>query len=338
MTNMQINALAAFQKGEDLKTYTFDPGQLQNYDCLIEVLACGICHSDIHMIDNDWGVSRYPLVPGHEVIGKVIELGSEVKHLKIGDRVGVGWQMSSCLQCPDCLKGNENLCNNKKELIVHGYGGFANYLQLDSRFVFPIPAGIATEDAGPLVCGGITVYSALRYAGMSSGQEIGVIGVGGLGHMAVQFASKLGNKVTVFTTSQDKAEFAQQLGASHVIVVPAGESPPAPTRLLDIIISTVPHSLDWAAYLEYLNSDSTFTIVGVPKEPINLSIWSLLLKRRRFMSSPIGGRAMIMEMLSVADRFGIKPIVETFPLQEVNEVMQKVRDNKVRYRAVLTVS
>ncbi|MCL1475280.1 NAD(P)-dependent alcohol dehydrogenase [Argonema antarcticum] len=335
---MEINALAAYQSGETLKPYSLNPGQAQNYDCLIKVLACGICHSDISMVDNEWGQSRYPLVPGHEVVGEVVEIGSQVKHLKIGDRVGVGWQMSSCLQCRDCLKGNENLCNESKGLIVNGYGGFADYVALDSRFAFAIPAGIETEIAGPLLCGGITVYSALRHAGMTSGQEIGVIGVGGLGHMAVQFASKLGNKVTVFTTSQDKAEFATQLGASHVVVVPPGESPPAPSRQLDIIISTVPQSLDWGAYLEYLNSDGTFTIVGVAIEPLSIPLWPLLSKRRRIMGSPIGGRAMIMEMLSVASNFGIKPIVETFPFEQVNEAMEKVRANKVRYRAVLTVA
>ena len=335
---MQINALAAYQKGEALKSYNFEPGEVENHDCLIKVLSCGICHSDIHIIDDDFGRSRYPLVPGHEVIGEVVEIGSQVNHLKKGDRVGVGWQMSSCLQCTDCLKGNENLCDQMQPLIVAGYGGFADYLKVDSRFAFPIPDRIETEVAGPLLCGGITVYSALRYAGMSSGQEIGVIGIGGLGHLAVQFASKLGNKVTVFTTSQDKAEFAHQLGATHVIIVAPGESPPPPTNLLDIIISTVPQSLNWSAYLEHIKPDGTFTMVGIPNEPINLSIWPLLQKRRRFMASPIGGRAMMMEMLSVADRFEIKPIVEIFPLDKANEAMQKVRANKVRYRAVLTVS
>lgn len=335
---MQINALAAHQLGEALKPYSFEPKERQNYDCLIKVLACGICRSDIHTIDNDWGQSRYPVVPGHEVVGEVVEIGSQVNHLKVGDRVGVGWQMSSCLQCTDCLKGNENLCDQNQGLIVNGYGGFADYLAVDSRFAFPIPAGIETEVAGPLLCGGVTVYSALRHAGMSSGQEIGVIGVGGLGHMAVQFASHLGNSVTVFTTSEDKAEFANQLGARHVVVVPPGQSPPAPTRQLDIIISTVPQSVDWAAYIEYLSSDGTFTLVGVPSEPLTIPLWGLLNKRRRLMASPIGGRAMIIEMLSVAERFGIKPIVETFPMEQANEAMQKVRDNKVRYRAVLTVS
>lgn len=334
---MQINALAAYQAGDELEPYQYDTEQLQSYDCIIKVLACGICHSDLHMIDNDFKRSRYPLVPGHEVIGEVVEIGALVSHIKIGDRVGVGWQRSACLYCNDCLKGNENLCDQMKNLILTGYGGFADHLVVDSRFAFLIPAGIETTLAGPLLCAGITVYSALRYAGMTSGQEIGIIGIGGLGHLAVQFASRLGNIVTVFTTSEDKAEFATQLGAKHIIVVPAGESPPASTRKLDLILDTVNAKLDWSAYLDYLNSDGTFSIVGLPTEPLSFPIWSLLAKRRRIMSSPIGGRAMMNEMLSVASRFGIKPIVETFPLEQVNQAMQKVRDNKVRYRAVLTV-
>ncbi|MBD1937694.1 NAD(P)-dependent alcohol dehydrogenase [Microcoleus sp. FACHB-68] len=335
---MQIKTLAAHEKGAELKPFTLEVDSPKGYDCILKVLACGICHSDIHVIDNDWGNSRYPVVPGHEVVGEVIELGDQVKHLKAGDRVGVGWQGSACLQCRDCLRGNENLCDKNEGLIISGYGGFADYLRVDSRFAFPIPAGIKTEAAGPLLCGGVTVYSALRYAGMSSGQEIGVIGVGGLGHMAVQFASKLGNRVTVFTTSDDKAEFASKLGAHDAIVVPAGSSPPEPDRKFNILISTVPASVDWAAYIEYLDSDGTLTMVGVPDEPLSIPLWSLLTKRRRVMSSLIGGRAIITEMLDVADRFGIEPIIETFPLEQVNEAMDKVRSNKVRYRAVLTVS
>ncbi len=335
---MQIHALAAYQSGEDLKPYSFEPAPLESYDCLIKVLACGICHSDIHMIDGDWGNSRYPLVPGHEVIGEVVEVGNQVRHIRVGDRIGVGWQMSACLQCSDCLKGNENLCDSNQGLIVNGYGGFADYLTVDSRFAFPLPAGIETAVAGPLLCGGITVYSGLRYAGMTSGQEIGIIGIGGLGHLAVQFASHLGNSVTVFTTSDDKAQFATQLGARHVVVVPPGASPPAPKQKLNIILSTVPISLDWAAYLAYLDSDGTLSLVGAVSDPLNIPFFALLGKRRRVMASPIGGRGMMMEMLSIADRFGIKPIVETFPMQQANGAMQKVRDNKVRYRAVLTVS
>lgn len=333
---MQIHALAAKQKGAPLEPFSFETKALGAYDCTIKVLACGICHSDLYMMDNSWGYSRYPLVPGHEVVGEVVEKGGQVRHLKVGDRVGVGWQRSACLQCRYCLQGDENLCDQNEGTIVTGYGGFADYLQVDSRFAFPIPAGIETRTAGPLLCGGITVFSALRHAGMGSGLEIGVIGVGGLGHLAVQFASKLGNRVTVFTTSPDKAEFASQLGASDAIVVPAGAELPPPKRRLNLLLSTVPINLDWAAYLNYLDADGTLSLVGVPDNPLSIPVWSLLAKRRRVMASPIGGRAMILEMLDIADRFGIQPIVETFPFDRIEEALQKVRDNTIRYRAVLT--
>ncbi|MCU0544761.1 MAG: NAD(P)-dependent alcohol dehydrogenase [Oscillatoriaceae cyanobacterium Prado104] len=335
---MQIQALAAKKAGGILEEYRFDVAPPKVHDCLIKVLACGICHSDLHMIDNDWGFSSYPLVPGHEVIGEVVEIGPQVTHLKAGDRVGVGWQRSSCLQCRDCLRGNENLCDANQGLIVTGPGGFANYLMVDSRFAFPIPKGIDSKVAGPLLCGGITVYAGLRNAGMSSGQEIGIIGIGGLGHMAVQFAKKLGNRVTVFTTSEDKAEFAAQMGADEAIVVKKGEIPPAPSSKLNILLSTVPVALDWVPYLNFLDSDGALSFVGVPDEPLNIPLFPLLMKRRRILASPIGGRALINEMLSVAERFGIEPIVEVFGFDRANEAMQKVRDNQVRYRAVLSAS
>ncbi len=333
---MQIRAFAAHQQGADLQPYSFEVDAPKNHECVVKVLACGICHSDLHMVDNDWGGSRYPLVPGHEVIGEVVETGPQVSHLKVGDRVGIGWQSLSCLTCKDCLRGNENLCSvNNRSLIGNDYGGFADYVAVDSRFAFPIPQGIATEDAGPLLCAGVTVYAGLHYGGMTSGQEIGVIGVGGLGHLAVQFASRLGNRVTVFTTSEDKAQFAKELGAHQAIVVPAGEAVPAPDRPLNLIISTVPAALNWTDYLKHLDSDGTLVMVGVPPEPLNVPLTALLSKRRRIMASPIGGRALIMEMLSIAERFQIRPIVETFSFDQANEAFQRVRDNKVRYRAVL---
>ncbi len=332
---MQVQAKAAKEVGAKLESYSFEIESPQEFQCSIAVEYCGICHSDLHIIDNDWGMSQYPVIAGHEVIGIVKEIGSQVNHLKIGDRVGVGWQKSACLQCSDCLKGNENLCNQNQPLIVPGPGGFANHLLTDSRFAFPIPQGIDPKVAGPLLCGGITVYGGLRAAGMSSGQEIGVIGIGGLGHMAVQFASKLGNRVTVFTTSEDKAEFAHQLGADRAIVVPKGEAPPKPDRLLNILLSTVPASLDWGAYLEHLDSDGTLSFVGVSDAPLNLPIFPLIMKRRRIVGSPIGGRGMMIEMLSIADRFKIEPIVEVFPIDNINEAIDKVRSNSIRYRAVL---
>jgi uncharacterized zinc-type alcohol dehydrogenase-like protein len=300
-------------------------------------MACGICHSDIHMIHDDWDISRYPLVPGHEVIGEVVEVGSQVTHLKTGDRVGVGWQQGACMQCRDCLKGHQNLCDQAEGLIVSGYGGFADYMVVDSRFAFLLPEGISTESAGPILCGGVTVYAGLRNAGMGSGQEIGVIGIGGLGHLAVQFASRLGNRVTVFTTSADKAEFATQLGAHEAILVPAGGSPPLPVNRLNIIINTANQALDWLGYVNYLDSNGTFVFVGMPSEPLTIPVTPLTSKQRRIMGSEIGSPAMITEMLDVVEKFGIQPMVELFPLAQANEALQRVLDNKVRYRAVLTV-
>lgn len=297
----------------------------------------GICHSDIHMIHDDWDISRYPLVPGHEVIGEVVEVGSQVTHLKTGDRVGVGWQQGACMQCRDCLKGHQNLCDQAEGLIVSGYGGFADYMVVDSRFAFLLPEGISTESAGPILCGGVTVYAGLRNAGMGSGQEIGVIGIGGLGHLAVQFASRMGNRVTVFTTSADKAEFATQLGAHEAILVPAGGSPPLPVNRLNIIINTANQALDWLGYVNYLDSNGTFVFVGMPSEPLTIPVTPLTSKQRRIMGSEIGSPAMITEMLDVVEKFGIQPMVELFPLAQANEALQRVLDNKVRYRAVLTV-
>ena len=335
---MQIKALAVKKIGGLLEEYKFDVEPPKVYECLKKVLSCGICRSDLNMIDNDWGQSKYPLVPGHEVIGEVAEIGPQVTHLKVGDRVGVGWQRSSCLQCRDCLRGNENLCDENQALIVTGPGGFADYLMVDSRFAFPIPKGIDSKIAGPLLCGGITVYAGLRNAGMGSGQEIGILGIGGLGHMAVQFAKKLGNRVTVFTTSQDKAEFAHKMGADEAIVVGKGEIPQAPSSKLDILLSTVPAALDWAPYIDFLDSGSALAFVGLPEAPLSIPSFPQLMKQRRIVTSLIGGRAMINEMLAIAEKFEIEPMVEVFAIAQANEAMQKVRDNQVRYRAVLTVS
>ena len=334
---MQINALAALEKGAPLQPFSFQAAPLKSFDCAIKVMACGICHSDIHMIHDDWDISRYPLVPGHEVIGEVVEVGSQVTHLKTGDRVGVGWQQGACMQCRDCLKGHQNLCDQAEGLIVSGYGGFADYMVVDSRFAFLLPEGISTESAGPILCGGVTVYAGLRNAGMGSGQEIGVIGIGGLGHLAVQFASRLGNRVTVFTTSADKAEFATQLGAHEAILVPAGGSPPLPVNRLNIIINTANRALDWLGHVNYLDSNGTFVFVGMPSEPLTIPVTPLTSKQRRIMGSEIGSPAMITEMLDVVEKFGIQPMVELFPLAQANEALQRVLDNKVRYRAVLTV-
>lgn len=329
---MKIQALAALNKQEELKDFSYESASLSENDCIVKVHTCGICHSDIHMIDNDWAIAKYPLVPGHEVVGIVSEVGSLVSHLKVGDRVGIGWQSGACMECKDCLRGNENLCSKNKGTIVGRHGGFGSHVQIDSRFCFKIPEELESAVASPLLCAGITVYSALRYAGMTSGQNIGIIGIGGLGHLAVQFAAKLGNRVTVFTTSPDKEKFALENGASEVVV----GTPKGTKNKLNIILNTTHNDLDWPRFLSLLDSDGTLTFVGVPPSTLsNVHVGMLLNKRLRIMGSPIGGRAMINEMLEIAAKHKIAPVIEKFPSSRANEAISKVRANKVRYRAVL---
>ncbi|MBK8399372.1 MAG: NAD(P)-dependent alcohol dehydrogenase [Leptospiraceae bacterium] len=330
---MKIHAIAANGKREQLSDFFYEANSNSPHDCIIKVQTCGICHSDIHMIDNDWRISKYPLVPGHEVVGIIEEVGSLVKHFKVGDRVGVGWQSGACLECKDCLNGNENLCSKSLSTIVGRHGGFGSHLQVDSRFCFKIPESMESAVASPLLCAGITVYSALRYAGMTSGKNIGIIGIGGLGHLAVQFAAKLGNRVTVFTTSSDKKEFALANGASEVVV---GSPKSNSIEKLNIILNTTHNDLDWPLFLSLLDSDGTLSFVGVPPNTLStIHVGMLLNKRLRIMGSPIGGRGMINEMLEIAAKFNISPVIEKFPSSNANEAISKVRANQVRYRAVL---
>jgi len=280
-------------------------------------------------------MTAYPFVPGHEVVGEVVETGTAVTNFKTGARVGIGWQRSACLACEDCLAGKDNLCSQSTGVITHGRGGFGDHLVMDSRFCFALPDDIATEFGGPLMCGGITVYSGLRSAGMSSGQRIGIIGVGGLGHMAVQFAARLGNQVTVFTTSQDKAEEAARLGAHEAVIVRDGQLSRAPAKPFHLILNTAPVPIPAELYLNLLGSDGTLCFVGAPNQPISVPVFPLLVKRRRVMGSPIGSRGMILEMLETAARFGVQPVIEKFPMREANAAIEKVRKNTIRYRAVL---
>lgn len=329
---MRVQAIAVHAPGGAFSPFTYETGAPADHEVIVRVVAVGICGSDLSMMAHG---PRYPMVPGHEVVGEIVEVGAGVRRLRVGDRVGVGWQSGACFECDDCLRSKENLCDHAQAVITHGYGGFADYLKVDARFAFALPDNIAARHAGPLMCAGTTVYTALRRAGMTSGQRIGVIGVGGLGHLAVQFASKLGNRVTVFTGSHDKAEFAAELGAEEAVVVPRGGAVPGAGRRLDILLVTTAERLDWGAYLGQLGTDGTAITVAFPHEPMAIPAIPLVLKRRRVMASLIGGRADVREMLALADRFDVRPIVETFPLAAADVAVARVRDNQIRYRAVL---
>ncbi|MCB1143477.1 MAG: NAD(P)-dependent alcohol dehydrogenase [Leptospiraceae bacterium] len=330
---MIFNSYASLSKNEKLTPYTFESEEPGPMDCRIKVTTCGICHSDLHMIENNWRISKYPLVPGHEVVGRIVEVGKMVHHLKVGDRVGVGWQSEACMECPDCLRGDENLCSENKATIVGRHGGFADHIQVDSRFAFKIPDAIDSIHASPLLCAGITVYSALVSAGMGSGGRVGVIGVGGLGHLAIQFASKLGNRVTAFTTSPDKAEFAVNLGAHDVVLNPTSKD--QLREKCNIILNTTHNDLDWSYFLNQLDSDGTLSFVGVPASPLKIHVGQLLAKRKKITASPIGGRFIMNEMLRISAEHEIFPVVEEFSKDEINLAIEKVKNNSIRYRAVV---
>lgn len=331
---MNVHAHAAMERGARLEPWQYEQGDLAPQQVRVQVKACGVCWSDIDMIDDNRGLSSYPLVPGHEVVGLVDEVGSEVHHLKPGDRVGIGWQRSADLTCEECLGGNENLCENRRFTIVHGHGGFADHIILDGNFVYAWPDGLDPVKSAPLLCAGHAVYGALTAAGMSSGQEIGIVGMGGLGHLAIQYASKLGNRVTVFTSTPEKGDEAVKLGA-HDVVVTDREDFQAP-RKLDILHNTAPANLDWDRYLAQLGPDGTFVFSSNPPEPWNLTLGKLMAWRQRVMGNPTGGRALMREMLRIADQYEIEPVVETHPMEKVNDVLDRLRSHDVRYRAVLT--
>ncbi|MCE7734361.1 MAG: NAD(P)-dependent alcohol dehydrogenase [Candidatus Heimdallarchaeota archaeon] len=328
--------MAAMEKGSELTEFSFEISEIGPNDCLIKVHNCGVCYSDIHLISDDWKLSKYPLVPGHEIIGQIIEIGQEVENHKTGDRVGVGWQRMSCLTCKDCLAGNENYCQvNFQTTAGKHYGGFATYISVDSRFVFPIPKKLDSKNAAPLLCAGAAVYSGLRSAGMTSGQEIGVIGLGGLGHLAVQYASKLGNKVTVFEYVKERTELAYELGADNVVVTKDG----LPKKLdypLAILINTVNKRLDLRSYLRLLDTKGTLNLLA-SAPTIEIPYSSIVYQQKRIMGSVIAGRSQIAETLEIADRYNIEAYVEDYHLHEVNVAIEALKNAKLKYRAVITM-
>lgn len=331
-----VHAFAAKEPKAPLAPFDFDLATPASGGVVVRVLSCGVCHSDLHMLDNDWACTTYPFVPGHEVVGVVEEVGAGVTHLRKGDRVGVGWQRSSCGCCDDCVRGEESLCEDNRGLIVGHHGGFADFVEVDARFAFKLPDGIDTNDAGPLLCGGITVYSALRHAGIGPGKRVGVIGLGGLGHLAVRFAAALGCRTTVFTTTPEKVAEAGEHGAHEAIVARDTDWEREPASKLDIILNTASGPVKFDRYVNALDSDGTLSLVGVGAGKVVVPFGALMAKRRRVMASPIGGTVLIREMLRVADTLGVRPQTELFPMSEANAAFDKLRANKVRYRAVLT--
>jgi uncharacterized zinc-type alcohol dehydrogenase-like protein len=334
---MPVNAYAAMAAGQQLQPFTYEADPLGPYDIKVKISHCGICHSDLHLIDNDWQVSRYPLVPGHEIIGEIVEMGSSVKRFKMGQRVGIGWQRSSCGHCHLCLTGQEQLCPDEEDTCVGNHGGFSDAIVADGRFAFAIPEELESENAAPLLCGGITVFSPLRNHHVRPWMKVGVIGIGGLGHLALQFASAFGCKVTAFSSTPQKEHQARKLGADQFLSSTNPDEIEMARGSLDFIISTVFTDLEWGSYLNTLKPNGVLCFVAATPKPIPVPTSELILAQKVVTGSSIGSRAGIEEMLEFAARHQIRAQSEPLPLEKVNEGIKRLRENRARYRVVLTV-
>jgi alcohol/geraniol dehydrogenase (NADP+) len=332
---MTIAAWAAPKACSGLEPFSYQPAPLGPEDVEIGISHCGICHSDLHLINNDWGGSRYPLVPGHEIVGTVTRLGARVSRLKLGQRVGVGWQRSSCGACDWCRRGEENLCSTKQSTCVGHHGGFAAAIVTPSQLVFPLPEALDPAAAAPLLCAGVTVFSPLRRHGVGAGTRVGVIGIGGLGHLALQFAAKLGAEVTAISSSPAKEQDARGLGAAGFLDASAAAALQRARASLDFILSTVNVDLPWSDYLKLLRPNGTLCFVGVSPAGLGISAGDLISGQRSVTGSAIGGSAVMGEMLAFAARQGVAARIETRPMAEVNGAVQRVAANQARYRMVL---
>ncbi|MCO5143429.1 MAG: NAD(P)-dependent alcohol dehydrogenase [Oligoflexia bacterium] len=334
--NYSNNALwVAKHKGANLEKINRPLEKLLQDDVLVKVKYCGLCHSDIHIINDDWGGIKYPVVPGHEIIGEVVDLGKNVSNLKKGDFVGIGWQGGSCGTCIDCTTGHENFCEESKATCLSVSGGFAEFHITKKEFCFKLSSSLVLAETAPLFCGGITVYSPLREFLNNQKKRVGIVGLGGLGHMAVKFAKKMGNELTVFSHTKDKAEEAARLGASNFVFTDLEQNNDRLKRKLDFILVTSNANPNMDFYLNALDRDGTLCFVGIPPDNISLGVFQLLGKRLRISASPIGSPSEIRGMLDFVEREGVFPEIESFSMSEINLAIEKLKKNQVKYRAVL---
>ena len=331
-----INAYAALEPGGKLEPFQYDPGLLGKQDVEIAVEHCGICHSDLSMLNNEWGISEYPLVPGHEVVGTISQVGEQVSQFQPGQRVGLGWHSAYCMNCNTCLSGDHNLCAQAQGTIVGRHGGFADKVRANVTSVVALPAGLDVQSAGPLFCGGITVFNPLIQFDIKATDKVAVIGIGGLGHIALQFLRAWGCEVTAFTSSTSKKTEALTMGAHHTINSRDAAELEAAAGQFDLILSTVNVKLDWNAYIAALRPKGRLHFVGATLEPLDIGAFPLIMGQRSISGSPVGSPASIDKMLAFAAQHQIKPVIENYRFDQVNEAMARLASGEAHYRIVLS--
>ena len=344
---MKTHAYAAHSAGARLEPYSFDRRAPRANDVALDILYCGVCHTDIHMARNDWGMSIFPVVPGHEIVGRVTAVGSAVKKFKIGDTVAVGCLVDSCQTCDQCKKGEEQLCRNGMTLTYSGrdritqevtQGGYSGNIVVREEFVLTVPKGLDLARAAPLLCAGITTYSPLRTWKAGPGSRVGVVGLGGLGHMAVKFAAGMGANVTVLSRTADKQADALSLGASRLLISSDPEAMKKAASGFDLIIDTIPVRHDLNPYIPLLDVDGTLVIVGHIGPVDEIVTAGLMFGRRRIAGSPIGGLRETQEMLDFCGKKNILPECETIRMNEINEAYHRMEKSDVRYRFVIDMA
>jgi alcohol/geraniol dehydrogenase (NADP+) len=332
---MKVNSYAVKEPKGKLVPFSYESGELSPENIDIKVSYCGLCHSDMSMMNNDWGMTQYPIVPGHEIIGEIVAVGNAVKNLKVGDKVGLGWMSSSCMSCSQCMSGDHNLCANSEGTIIGRHGGFAEYVRSHWSWAIPIPEGMDLSKAGPLLCGGITVFSPIFLSNLKPTDSVGVIGIGGLGHLAIKFLKHWGCDVIAFSSNPSKKDEILSMGANKVINSKDSEELKSVSGKLKFILNTTNVSLDWDSYLTALSPKGKLHTVGAVLEPMQIPAFSLIMGDKSVGGSPIGSPEIIRIMLDFCNRHNIYPNVEEFPMEEVNEAIEHLEQGKARYRIVL---
>lgn len=341
-----VNAYAAANLKEPLKPFQIQRRAPEPHDVVIEIHYCGVCHSDIHQARNEWGGGIFPMVPGHEIVGKVVQVGSSVKNYKIGDSVGVGCFIDSCHTCKPCKDGLEQYCENnvkqtynslEKDGKTPTYGGYSKQIVVNENFVLRIPDNLPLDKAAPLLCAGITTYSPLRHWKIKSGDKVAVIGLGGLGHMAVKIAAAMSAEVTVLSHSDKKKEDALRFGAKNFALGSDAETFKKYANYFDLIINTVGSTIDINQYLGLLKLDATMVQVGLPENPNSVHAFPLIMKRRSLAGSLVGGIKETQEMLDFCGKHNITCDIELIPIEKINEAYDRTIKSDVRYRFVIDI-